>query len=563
MKKTVFIIFLLWLFATICVAENYLINGGQESGIDYKMVQKVEPNPAINKLILTFVKPATFQSPTYNQRIAKMAFRFNPNPDEQESYTDKRGNEVIKVIWEKPRSTIKTTISLTAMNKTILQKLNTNSPFPLTNLPPDAQQYLTATEQVPAKDSRIVAKAKELTNGARTEYDAVQRILAWVIDHMHYVLTPQDYGALYSYKSGKGNCQNYSHLASSLMRAVGIPARIVNGVTLKKPYDINVGGGTFTLKMAEGRHSWIEVYFSDLGWVPFDPQQTALFVSNRFIRVEVGLDNNETTQDGLIRWTQSKGALASPNFEEVIESTFPGDNVSLTARKQEYGPRKMMLVPEVEARFKQLAVVKEPEPVKIERDQLKTFSYKKPYMIGNLEFPEGVDFLSSRGPAQREGAATFEMKKNFLVETAEYVTSGAQYAQIFVLDKPLKLGKIGLALHKFGGDGQLWLELLKDENGMPGEIISTSDFIPLENIPQKSGYYWVDFDFKRDWPVLSPGRYWIAMGFTGSPIVNWFYSYGKPVGPVDGTRYKTVLDTRWSKSLSFEFNYRVIGLTTQ
>ena len=60
---------------------------------------------------------------------------------------------------------------------------------------------------------------------------------------------------------------------------------------------------------------------------------------------------------------------------------------------------------------------------------------------------------------------------------------------------------------------------------------------------------------------LSPGRYWVALGFTGSPIINWFYSYGKPVGPQDGTRYKTIFDRTWSRSLSFEFNYRIVGFS--
>jgi len=562
MKKYVIILSLL-ILVTPVTGENYLINGGQESQINYKMEQKIEPNPAIKKLFLTFVKPVSYQSPTYNQRITDMKFDFTPPPDERDEYPDKRGNQVIKVTWQNPGTSIKTVISLTALNKTILQTIDTSTPFPLQNIPADIAPYVTATEQVPATNAEIVSKAKELTAGAKTEFDAVQRILTWVIDHMHYVLTPQEYGALYSFKTGKGNCQNYSHLAAALMRAVGIPARIVNGITLKQAYNIEMGPRTMTLKMAEGRHSWIEVYFSDLGWVPFDPQQTALFVSNRFIRVEVGLDNNETSQDGLIRWTQSQGALATPQFEEIIDSKFPADQVSLTAEKQSYGPREMMLVPRVNATFKQFATVVEPIPPTITPDKLQTLTYTKPYLFGNTEFPEGVDFLIVRGPAEQSESATFEMKKNFLVETAEYVTSGAQYAQIFILKNPLKLGKIGLALHLFGGQGQLWVELLKDNNGVPGETIATSDFILSQNIPFKAGYFWVDFDFKRDWPVLSPGKYWIAFGFTGSPIINWFYSYGKPVGPIDGTRYKTILDSEWSKSLSFEFNYRVIGFTTK
>jgi len=45
--------------------------------------------------------------------------------------------------------------------------------------------------------------------------------------------------------------------------------------------------------------------------------------------------------------------------------------------------------------------------------------------------------------------------------------------------------------------------------------------------------------------------------------MNWFYTYGKPVGPSEGTRYKSVYEQDWSGALSYEFNYRVIGLTTR
>ncbi|MBN1155006.1 transglutaminase domain-containing protein [candidate division KSB1 bacterium] len=560
MKKIIMICVMLLTFSP-AQAENYLLNGGQESKIDYRMSQKVTPNPAIRKLYLTFVKPSNYQSPTYNQRVENLKFSFIPSPDEKSEYVDDRGNQVIKVTWHEPARSIQTDITFSAYTKTLLQKLNTTTPFPITDIPETERYYLGSTEQVPTGDPAIVAKANELTKGAKTEFDAVQRILTWVIDHMNYVLTPESYNGLYSFKSGKGNCQNYSHLSAAMMRAVGIPVRIVNGITLKRPYTIDIGRGKYTLKMAEGRHSWVEVFFPDLGWVPFDPQQTALFVSNRFIRVEIGTDNNETSQDGLIRWSQTKGTLATPEFEEIIESNFSDDQVTLTGIKQTYGPKKMLLIPEVTAAFIQKPVIKKPEPVQIEPDQLEKMQYTKPFMYGNLEFPKGVDFLSTRGPAEQENESTYEIKKNFLVETAEYVTSGEQYAQVFVLQKPLKLGIISLALHNFGGSGELWVELFDEKNGMPNEVIASSDFISLEKIPFKPGYVWIDFDFKRDWPKLSPGKYWISLGFTGRPIVNWFYTYGKPVGPIDGTRYKTILDTEWSNSLSFEFNYRVVGFT--
>lgn len=121
---------------------------------------------------------------------------------------------------------------------------------------------------------------------------------------------------------------------------------------------------------------------------------------------------------------------------------------------------------------------------------------------------------------------------------------------------------IGLALHKFNNEGQVWMEIYKDKEGKPDKYIATSNMRDLHKIKFTPGYDWVDFAFSGRPVILSPGRYWMALGFTGGPIINWFFSYGKPVGPQDGTRYKTMFDETWSRSLSYEFNYRVMGLTT-
>jgi len=60
-----------------------------------------------------------------------------------------------------------------------------------------------------------------------------------------------------------------------------------------------------------------------------------------------------------------------------------------------------------------------------------------------------------------------------------------------------------------------------------------------------------------------PGAYWIALGFSGDPVVNRFYTYGKPAGPVHGTRYKGVFEKEWSNALNYEFNYRLVGRTVR
>ncbi|MBN2201195.1 hypothetical protein JW777_04510, partial [bacterium] len=511
-------------------------------------------------LTMSYVVPGDFRSPTFNQRIEDFRLTFSVPPSERQEETDRRGNAVVRVVWNRPSSAIDVSMQFTALNRTVLQTLRSAAPYPPARPPAEAAAYLKATEQVQAGDPGIQSRAVELVRGVTTEFDAVQRILTWVVDHMRYVTPPQQYDALYSFASGKGNCQNYSHLAAALMRAAGIPVRIVNGVTLKQPYTVKTPEGEFAFRLGQGRHSWIEVFFPDLGWVPFDPQQTELFVSNRFIRAEVGLDNRETVNDGLVRWTQSGDRGGQPVFEEGIEGEFVSDQVSLNMEKQAYGPRNMLVCPDVKAEFVPVTVAPAPPPKTVPRDQLDRLNYTRRAVFGNLDFPAGADFLLTRGPAERGAADEFRMEKNFLVETAEYVTTKmTQYAQVFVLKKPLKLRRIGLALHAFGGNGQLWVELVRDAGGKPGAAIATSDFIPLDGIPRKPGYDWVDFSFDNAPPVLSPGKYWICLGFTGSPVVNWFYTYGKPVGPVDGTRYKGVYDADWSGALAYEFNYRVAG----
>jgi len=560
-----------WIVAIlICLAprgftENYLINGGQESQIKYQLTQRVEPANQTKSLTMSYVIPETFQSSTYNQRIENFRLDFKPQPSQRKDTRDKRGNPVVTVTWDNPSQPVDAVMQFTAMNKTVLATLQSQTPYPPGNLPQEVNVYLSPSEQVQSNDPGIRAKARELVQGVKTEFDAVQRVLTWVVDHMRYVTPPEQYDALYSFGSGKGNCQNFSHLAAALLRTVGIPVRIVNGATLDRPYTAKTPEGDFTFKLGKGRHSWIEVYFPDLGWVPFDPQQTELFVSNRFIRVEVGLDNLETVNDGMVKWKQTRGGGGEPKFQESIEGEFPSDNVQLTMEKQNYGPQNMLICPDVKAVFRPVPTPPPPPPPKrMPKDQLDQLALNKPFLFGNLDFPRNVDFLTATGNVSKGGENEFAMQKSFMVETAEYVTSKlTQYAQVFILKKPMKLSKVGLALHNFGGRGQLWIELLSDAGGKPGGAISTSDFLALNQVRSKAGYDWIDFDFSGSATVLSPGKYWIALGFTGSPIVNWFFTYGKPVGPVDGTRYKGVYDSAWSGAMAYEFNYRIAGWTVE
>jgi transglutaminase-like putative cysteine protease len=552
---------LLW--PVLSPAENYTVKGDMGASIRYELQEQVTAGGGIQKMVLSFVVPQSFQSPTSSQEIKEFGLAFSPEPQDKKNTTDGRGNQIIVATWIRPPDVIDVRLFCNAKSETKLPALATQDPFPLVTVKPELMDYLKPTEQVQSNNPRIRELASQLTSNVKTEFDAVQRVIAWVVDHVHYVTPPAKYDAVYSLESGKGNCQNFSHLTAALLRAVGIPVRIINGVTFNQPFDIAWQKGTLTFKMGQGRHSWVEVWFPELGWVPFDPQNTMLFVSTRYLRIEVGVDNNETKNDGLLRWAQLKDA-ERPKLQESIAGNFNSDKVNVKGDRETYGPKNLLLSPFVKAEFKQIEVPPPPPPPPpITDEEKKGLRYDVPFVFGNLQFPENVDFAFPR-VTKAAGVNQFEMSRNFLVETAEYVTTNlTQYAQVVVLRKPVKLQKVGLALHKFGGDGLLWVDIFQDDQGKPGQPITTSDFVNLDQLSLKPGYRWSDFDFSRDNPILMPGSYWIALGFTGSPIVNWFYTYGKPVGPVDGTRYKSVFQQNWSGALNYEFNYRVSGLTVK
>ena len=606
--KHIILTLILFVFCATLFPQEVVLTGNQHSVIQYQLQQTIKPFKGIDALMVSFVVPRDYTSPTYVQKVSKVKFDFKPAPGDQEQETDKYGNVVKKFYWDKPAGDISAIVALQAENRVQLLPLNSKAGFPPQNLPADAKLLLKATSQVQADNGAIRKKANELTANSQSEYQAVQAILHFVVDQLHYVLVPEQYDALYAFKNGKGNCQNYSHLAAALLRAVGIPARIVNGITLKKAYDVTIGSAEYSFEMAQGRHSWIEVYFPDLGWVPFDPQQTEFFISNRYLRIEVGLDNEETVQDGLVRWSQSSGnADLVPGLEEAIESDFISDEFSFHSEKKIPGPRNLLLTPRLIAAQPIAAVVRpeepkpapqptphptpkpQPQPKPIEPvepqpapeiqpqptpptepipekpkspeiDYTK-LTYNIPVEIGNLDFPRNFDFLYARLMGSKASAKKKELRRNFMVETAEYVTGPRRFIQTFILDKPVLLKKIGLAMHNFGGNGLIWLELIEDNNGQPGNTAATSRKYATNRIRTPKGYNWIDFDFSAEGLLLTPGRYWITLKYSGAPIMNWFYTYGKPVGPVDGTRSFT--GSGWDRILNYEFNYRVVGKTAK
>ncbi|HQK76916.1 MAG TPA: transglutaminase domain-containing protein, partial [Candidatus Hydrogenedentes bacterium] len=75
-----------------------------------------------------------------------------------------------------------------------------------------------------------------------------------------------------------GNCEYFAAAMAVLLRAAGVPARVVNGFQRGEWNDV---GRYFAVRQRDA-HSWVEVYFPGAGWLTFDPSPRAAFDAQAF-----------------------------------------------------------------------------------------------------------------------------------------------------------------------------------------------------------------------------------------------------------------------------------------
>ena len=136
------------------------------------------------------------------------------------------------------------------------------------------QQFFTA---LPMLDPRVTDLVSQVTADSATPYQRVRSIQDFLTDRSNgfiYSLSTQpgtsgddlvDFLTL-----RRGYCEQYAGAMAVMVRAAGVPARVALGYT---PGTEQRDGGR--LITSDDAHAWVEVYFEDLGWVPFDPTPIA------------------------------------------------------------------------------------------------------------------------------------------------------------------------------------------------------------------------------------------------------------------------------------------------
>ncbi len=130
-------------------------------------------------------------------------------------------------------------------------------------------RYLALPESVP---DRVLGLAEEIVANQPTSYDQAKAIETFLRSYPYTLALPappsdRDVADYFLFDLQTGYCDYYATSMVVLARAVGLPARVVVGY---------VGGqldeeNNHYLVSEADAHTWVEIYFSGFGWIPFEP----------------------------------------------------------------------------------------------------------------------------------------------------------------------------------------------------------------------------------------------------------------------------------------------------
>lgn len=174
--------------------------------------------------------------------------------------------------------------------------------------------FLKPSNDIESNDADIIAMSEEITKDCYTQYEKTLRIHDWIADNIFYNRDYINGNADYGDQSAKavlashvGVCAGYSNLMAAMSRAVGIPSRIVHGVSFDDYYIDDP-------MTQESNHAWCEVY-----------------VDEKWRIIDVTWDTDNRYEDG--RFIQRKGCKSHLYFDISIEGL---SMKHLTVRNNQY-----------------------------------------------------------------------------------------------------------------------------------------------------------------------------------------------------------------------------------
>ncbi|WP_312476356.1 transglutaminaseTgpA domain-containing protein [Neobacillus sp.] len=199
------------------------------------------------------------------------------------------------------------------------------------------QKYTYLPEGLPL---RIKQLTEEITVGKSNWFDKAQAVEGYFSNSGYSydqkkVALPgdkDDYVDQFLFDTKRGYCDNFSTSMAVMLRTIGIPTRWVKGFTGGDFMEYSKGGESRQIYQITNNnaHSWVEVFFPNQGWVPFEP--TKGFTNGININYSSGQtsSNNQTPppapvkkpqQKDLEETSKTKSKEKSLDFKELWSNT--------------------------------------------------------------------------------------------------------------------------------------------------------------------------------------------------------------------------------------------------
>jgi len=171
-----------------------------------------------------------------------------------------REGSVRRGVWERDAAEGAQAITYTATVRTEARRYRLADRIERpASVPAEIRAYLRADERVQSEDPEVVALFERLVPPA--ERDNVTAIVRAAFDYTHDEVRSAGFtgttDAVTCLRLGEASCGGKSRLFAALVRAGGVPARLVGGLILKD-------------STWESSHIWVEVWIRG-HWVPFCP----------------------------------------------------------------------------------------------------------------------------------------------------------------------------------------------------------------------------------------------------------------------------------------------------
>jgi hypothetical protein len=137
------------------------------------------------------------------------------------------------------------------------------------------EQYLQVPEELSEQLATLVDQITEYDQTAYEKTMAVTNFLRSEIEYQEIIITPpenEDPIEWFLFYYRKGFCNYYATAEVLMLRSIGIPARLAmgysQGVYVEQPTSNDTN--EYSVYQRDS-HAWPEVYFSEIGWVEFEP----------------------------------------------------------------------------------------------------------------------------------------------------------------------------------------------------------------------------------------------------------------------------------------------------